>query len=90
MATQDGGCQEILRSDITTRLRPYFIQYSGETSQTVIKEMEKVKVEMLGGKYRPRYALTNRQKQILSFYDMTFADVLHYAKTANDTATTAK
>ena len=85
-----GFLSAILRSDITTRLRPYFIQYSGETSQTVIKEMEKVKVEMLGGKYRPRYALTNRQKQILSFYDMTFADVLHYAKTANDTATTAK
>ena len=85
-----GFLSAVLRSELTSRLRPYFIQYSGETSQTVLKEMEKVKVEMIGGKYRPRYALTNRQKQILSFYDLTSSDVNDYAKWMTDTAAISK
>lgn len=77
----------ILRAEITTTLKPYYLQYSGETSQTVLKEMEKIKVENLGKKYDLRYALTNKQKQILSFYELTLPDVREYVSTVNRTLT---
>ena len=75
----------ILRADITTTMRPYFIQYSSETSQTVLKEMEKIKAEKLSQKYSLRYSLTARQKQILSFYGLTLNDVQDYILTLNRT-----
>ena len=73
----------VLRADITTTLKPYFIQYSGETTQTVLKEMEKVKAEKLTDKYDLRYALTARQKQIMSFYELTIADAREYVSKIN-------
>jgi len=73
----------ILRAEITMALHPYFVQYSSETTQTVLKEMEKIKAEQLGDKYRLRYALTHRQKQILSFYDMTSKDAEDYIDAVN-------
>lgn len=84
-----GFLASILRAELTMRLRPYFIQYSSETSQTVLKEMEKIKLENLNGKYRPRYALTNKQKQILSFYEMTGSDISDFADTVNMTVSIA-
>lgn len=75
----------ILRADMTLRLRPYFIQYTNETTQTVLKELEKVKAEKLTDKYVLRYELTNRQKQIFSFYDMRKDDALHYVDKINTT-----
>ena len=52
-----------------------------------LKEMEKIKVENLGKKYDLRYALTNKQKQILSFYELTLPDVREYVSTVNRTLT---
>lgn len=80
----------VLRAEITTTLRPYFVQYSNETTQTVLKEMEKIKVERLNGKYSLRYSLTLRQKQILSFYGLTLTDVLDYVATVNRNCDYAK
>lgn len=74
----------VLRAEITMRLRPYFVQYSSETSQTVLKELEKIKAEDFDGKYRLRFALTARQKQILSFYDMNSASAQRYTDSVND------
>ena len=74
----------ILRAEITMNLRPYFIQYTSETSQTVLKEMDKIKAEQLNKKYRLRYALTARQKQILSFYDMNSKSILNYVDSVNE------
>lgn len=73
----------VLRAEITTSLRPYFVQYSSETTQTVLKEMEKIKAEILSDKYSLRYSLTSKQKQILSFYDLTLADVNDYVSSVN-------
>ena len=67
------------------RLRPYFFQYSSETTQTVLKELEKIKAEQLTDKYFLRFELTSKQKQILSFYDVAKADVLEYVRKLNDT-----
>ena len=75
----------ILRAEITLRLKPYFFQYSSETTQTVLKELEKVKAELLMNKYHLRYELTSRQKQILSFYDIRKDDVLNYVSKLNET-----
>ena len=84
-----GFLASILRAELTLTLKPYFVQYSSETTQTVLKEMEKIKVEELGGKYRQRFALTNRQKQILSFYGMTGRDVSDYTDSLNVTVSIA-
>ena len=46
-----------------------------------------IKVENLGKKYDLRYALTNKQKQILSFYELTLPDVREYVSTVNRTLT---
>ena len=75
----------VLRAEITLRLRPYFFQYSSETTQTVLKELEKIKAEQLTDKYFLRFELTSKQKQILSFYDVAKADVLEYVRKLNDT-----
>lgn len=74
----------IIRADITTKLKPYFIQYHNETSQTVLKEAEKIKAEEIAGKYCLRQALTARQKQILSFYEMNVEDVRECIDTINE------
>lgn len=79
-----GFLTAILRADITTRLRPYYVQYSSRTSQTVLKEMEKIKAEELKNKYYLRYALTSHQKQILSFYDLRLDDVRNYIQSLNE------
>ena len=58
-----GFLTAILRTNIT-RLRPYYVhlQYSSRISQTVLKEMEKIKAKELKEKYCMRYALTSHQK----------------------------
>ena len=75
----------ILRAEITLRLHPYFFRNSSETTQTVLKELEKIKAEQLTDKYYLRYELTSRQKQILSFYDVGKAEVLEYVTKLNET-----
>ncbi len=76
----------VLRAEITLRLKPYFFQYSSETTQTVLKEMEKIKAEQINDKYYLRYELTSRQKQILSFYEEDKNGVLEYVDKLNETA----
>lgn len=73
----------ILRADISTRLKPYFFQYSSETTQTVLKELEKIKAEMIGKNYLLRCPLTARQKQILSFYETDRKAIDEYIKSLN-------
>ena len=73
----------VLRADITVKLRPFFFQYSSETTQTVLKEMEKIKAEKIGNSYLLRYPLTARQKHILSFYELDRKSVEEYIKDVN-------
>ena len=56
----------ILRASINIKTKGYKLLYSSETSQTIIEELNKIKVEKLSGRYILRYALTAKQKQILS------------------------
>lgn len=76
----------VLRAEITLRLKPFFFQYSSETTQTVLKELEKIKAEKLTDNYYLRYELTAKQKQILSFYELRKDDVLHYVTKINETS----
>ena len=70
-----GFIASIIRSIIILKLRPYFLQYSNETSQTILLELDKIKAEEINNKYILRYALTARQKQILALFDLTLKDV---------------
>ena len=74
-----------VRADLTMKLKPYFFQYSSETTQTVLKELDKIKAEQIGKKYYLRYALTSRQKQILSFFELSKNDMLDYVNSVNET-----
>ena len=73
----------ILRADISMQLKPFFFQYSSETTQTVLKELEKIKAELIGKKYLLRYPLTSKQKQILSFYELDASSVSSLVKNLN-------
>ena len=59
--------------------------HASETSQTIIEELNKIKVEKLIGRYILRYALIAKQKQILSYFDLTQGDVVKLVKEINDT-----
>ena len=80
----------VLRANIAMELKPYFFQYSSETTQTVLKEMEKIKAELIGKNYLLRCPLTAKQKQIFSFYEMdasylsAFVKDLNFAVSIND------
>lgn len=73
----------ILRSIIVLKIKPYVLQYSNETSQTVLLELDKIKVEEINDSYILRYALTSKQKQILSLFDLTLRNVLDYSERIN-------
>lgn len=73
----------VLRSNIAMRLKPYFFQYSSETTQTVLKELEKIKVELIGKKYLLRCPLTSKQKQIFSFYEQDASSLAKCIKSLN-------
>ena len=67
----------IIRSDIVKRMEPFFVQYRGETTQSVINEMGKIKLDKLSGSIVPLCPLTSRQKQILSFYGITGKELMN-------------
>ncbi len=73
----------IIRADIINTMKPYFHQYPSETTQTVIMEMSKVVAQKIRDKYVLRYALTNRQKQILSHYYMDKRNVINLINEIN-------
>ena len=75
----------ILRASINIKTKGYKLLYSSETSQTIIEELNKIKVEKLSGRYILRYALTAKQKQILSYFDLTQSDVVKLVNEINDT-----
>lgn len=65
----------VIRADIISTMAPYFRQYSSETSQSVIGEMGKIKLDKIGSALVMTSPLTNRQKQIMSFYSLGKKDV---------------
>lgn len=76
----------IVRSNIINKMEPFFTQYRSETSQSIINEMGKVKVEKLGGTVVPLCPLTGKQKQIMSFFGLTnknLVDLINEFKAIN-------
>lgn len=61
----------VVRSDILDTMAPYFRQYASETTQSVISEMGKIKLDKIGKSLALISPLTNRQKQIMSFYSLS-------------------
>ena len=72
-----------LHPDIT--MAPYKLQYSSETSQTLIKELDKIQLEKISGIYISRYILTSRQRQILALFGLRYNDVVSAIKIVNQT-----
>lgn len=80
-----GFISAIIRSSIILTLKPFFLQYSSETSQTALLELDKIKAEEINDTYVLRYALTSRQKQILSLFGLTIKDVYKIIEKINFT-----
>ena len=74
-----------IRSYVILKMAPYKLQYSNETSQTLIKELDKIQVEKISGTYISRYALTSRQRQILSLFGLKSNDVFSAIRDVNET-----
>lgn len=80
-----GFLSSIIRSSLISKLEPYFLQYSSETSQTVLSELDKIKAEEINNIYVLRFALTSVQKQILSLFGLTSKDVYELIEKLNFT-----
>lgn len=78
-----GFLASVIRSALINTLKPYFKQYSQETSNTVLAELNKIKIQKYNGQYVLDCALTNRQKQILSFFNMNQKSVYDLIKEKN-------
>lgn len=76
-----GFLSSILRAALVLGIRPYVLQYPSETSQTVLRELDKIKAEKIKSTYVLRYALSSRQKQILSLFDLNRDDVTETIRT---------
>lgn len=74
-----------IRSYIVLTMAPYKLQYPSETSQTLIKELDKIQLDKISGTYISRYALTSRQRQILALFGLRHNDVVAAMKTVNQT-----
>ena len=75
----------ILRSIIVLKCKPFFMQFFSETSQTIIKELDKIKSEEINGEYILRYSLTAKQKQIMSLFGLGIKDVYNCIDNINFT-----
>lgn len=60
----------ILRTKLNEYCKNYLFQYRTETTQTILGELNKIKVDRVNQTYILRYALTARQKQILSYFEI--------------------
>lgn len=80
-----GFIASIIRSTIISKLKPYFLQYSNETSQTVLNELDKIKAEEINDVFVLRFALTKTQKQIMSLFGLTLKDVYELIEKLNFT-----
>ena len=69
-----GFLSAIVRTDILSRMQPFFFQYSQETSQSVVNEISKIKSDIHGGKSILMCPLTSFQKQMLSYYSLNHKD----------------
>lgn len=74
-----------LRSYIILKMAPFKLQYSSETSQTLIKEIDKIQAEKIGNQYISRYSLTSKQRQILALFGLSHNDVIKVIKDLNET-----
>lgn len=75
----------VVRASMIITLKPLFLQYSNETTQTVLMELQKIKAEKISDKYLLKYSLTSKQKQVLSLFGLTLKDVTEYIKKINET-----
>lgn len=65
-----------IKTYILEKTKPYRIQYSCETSETVMEELDKIVSEKYTNKYIKRFSISSEQKQILSYfgYDKNIVD----------------
>ena len=66
----------IVRSNMIKTMEPYFFQYKNETTQSVINEMGKIKLDNINGTIVQLCPLTSRQKQMMSFYKLTNKNIV--------------
>ena len=74
-----------IRSYVILTMAPYKLQYPSETSQTLIKELDKIQLDKISATYISRYSLTSRQRQILALFGLRRNDIVTAMNTVNQT-----
>lgn len=65
---------------IVEKCAPFFIQYTSESSQTIIAELEQIRAVKNGSNYQLRQPITSKQKQILSYFGMNIPSLISYVR----------
>ena len=73
----------ILKTELKTGLHPYLDLYPEETLQTVFAHLDKIRAISKKGVYQLEYALTEKQQQILSAFEISLEDVLRAVHALN-------
>ncbi len=79
-----GFIASIIRTCVILKAKSYMLQYNSETSQTILKELDKIRVEKIAGEYILKNPLTSKQKQLLSLFSLTIEDVKKINKQINE------
>lgn len=74
----------IIRASIILNTRPFVLQYSNETSQTILKELDKIRLEKIVDQYVLKSSITAKQKQILSLFYISSDQIKNIGKQVND------
>lgn len=70
-----GFLSAILRTSLLSSMREFFTERQNETSETVLLEADKICAEYLKDRYVLRYSLTQKQRQIISFFGLRQIDI---------------
>ncbi len=73
----------IIKSSISNKLKKYLRENSSETLVTVFKEISKIEVTKINDVYVRKYALTGKQKKILTELDLSEDSLISYIDLLN-------
>lgn len=80
-----GFLSAILRTSQLSSMKPFFVERQNETSETVLLEADKICAEYLKDRYVLRYSLTQKQRQIISYFGLRQADIDNLVRELNAT-----
>lgn len=73
----------IIRAYFLRKMKPYTRSHSDQSVNSILAELRKIKATKINGIYRRNYALTNKQKEILSYLEIEEIDIDNMIKSVN-------